>query len=157
VIPTKRDRQVRRALAAERARQRRDVDAEVAMYRRYVKRALPWVAALNVAMIVFLISRGMAYAIAGNVAVLPILWLSWVMVTIADARDSEQRARRAWAAVSDEHADALEREVLRDGPTDHHHHAPADCVYTDADECVICGERHPLAPPVEPPEDDIPF
>lgn len=88
LLPSARERQVRRALAAERARRRRDVDAEVAMYRTWVLRAIPWVAGLNVAMIAFLIWRGMPYAITANITVLPLLWLARWTVRLADARQT---------------------------------------------------------------------
>jgi hypothetical protein len=181
-----------------------------------VLRAIPWVAGLNVAMMVFLIWRGMPYAITANITVLPLLWLARWTVRLAEARDA--RPDTAIAAVPDDDelaswlraidveylagdlSDAewaeerkryeqlygahrvqhaltparVERCAACNGPlhpTGRHcvdptcslgtapssHVAPQDCIYTDADECEVCGERHPLAPPVAPPEDDIPF
>jgi hypothetical protein len=186
LLPSARERQVRRALAAERARRRRDVDAEVAMYRTWVLRAIPWVAGLNVAMMVFLIWRGMPYAITANITVLPLLWLARWTVRLAEARDA--RPDTAIAAVPDdlaswlraidvEHAagdltDAeyaaerqryekiyadLEREVLKGGGLP----PPAR-----AERCAACnGPLHPTGRHCTDPtctlgvvdDDDIPF
>lgn len=87
---TEREKQVARALAAER---RRTVDEEVAYYRRLVKRAIPWVMVLNVVVMGFEIWHGVYGAIAANLSVLPMLWLSRWLVIVAEHREHEQQTQ----------------------------------------------------------------
>lgn len=102
-----RKRQVRRALAAERSRQRRTTDEEIAAYRRWVKRAFPGILVLYALLTATMIYRGAWAAIPAYVAVLPSLWLSWWMIRLAERRDDERAAataRKAWALLNDDDA-----------------------------------------------------
>jgi hypothetical protein len=148
-VSSAREKQVRRALAAERSRQKRPTDAELAAYRRWIRRAIPWVLVLNFAMIVLLIWQGIYGAIAANLTVMPMLWLCWWLIRIAEARDAAPPPPTPtrpmvgpWANVGGEQL-TTDDEPLDDGPT---HTVPGDCIYTDKDECVICGAKHPFHP-----------
>lgn len=160
VLPSARDRQVRRALAAE--RRRRTVDEEVAAIRRWVKRGIPVVAALNVATIGVLIWQGMAYAIAGNLVVLPLLWLSRWLLIVAEARDFRRDTHREMVeTASDAIIGTTDRRFVQGVGPSPQHEAPRDCIFIIGDpDCQVCGERDPSAMPrwtPDPPDDDIPF
>jgi len=102
IFPSKRERQVRRALAAERARRRRTVDAEIAAVRHWLKRAIPAAAAANLLFIPFSIYLGAPEAMIAPIALLPNLAISYVLLLHAEQRDAPPRARSAIALLDDD-------------------------------------------------------